>query len=96
MKNRFLEAIKDFFFIFISTFIIATLLNYINPDISLNKYWGKLGTLNWVNIYNSPNLNGLIVLGFILGGISFMIYFSTKKTKQNLSRKVFHLYYTSD
>lgn len=72
MNNRFSDAIKDFIFIVISTFIIATLLNYINPDISLNKYWGKLGTLNWVNIYNSPNLNGLIVLGFILGGISFI------------------------
>ncbi|OEK72784.1 hypothetical protein AST03_13085 [Staphylococcus equorum] len=84
MNNRFLDAIKDFIFIVISTFIIATLLNYINPDLSLNKYWSKLGHLNWVNIYDSQNLNGLIVFGFILGSISFIydIFFS-KKSKSD-------------
>ncbi|RIM91290.1 hypothetical protein BU100_12635 [Staphylococcus xylosus] len=93
MKHRFLEAIKDCFFIVISTFIIATLLNYINPDISFNKYWSKLGNLDWVNIYNSPNLNGLIVLG----SISFIYdMFFSKENEKNLSRQVFHLYYTSD
>ncbi|PTE84545.1 hypothetical protein [Staphylococcus equorum] len=81
MKHRFLDAIKDFIFIVMFTFILATLLNYINPDISFNKYWSKLGNLDWVNIYNSPNLNGLIVLGVILGVISFIydMFFSNEK-----------------
>ncbi|PKI11435.1 hypothetical protein CW743_13755 [Staphylococcus shinii] len=84
MKHRFLEAIKDCFFI-----VISTLLNYINPDISFNKYWSKLGNLDWVNIYNSPNLNGLIVLGII--SFIYDMFFS-KENEKNLSRKVFHLY----
>lgn len=85
MNKKIIDATKDFAFIIIFTFIIATTLNYINPDISFNKFWSKLGNLGWINIYDSQNLNGLIVLGFILGCISFIydIFFRKEKTSNS-------------
>ncbi|MDS3883504.1 hypothetical protein RJB71_10925 [Staphylococcus hominis] len=41
-------------------------------NISLNKYGNKLAKLELINIYENNNLNGLVTLGFILAGLSFV------------------------
>ena len=48
------------------------MLNYMDLNISLNKYGSKLGNLGLINIYENNNLNGLVTLGFILAGLSFV------------------------
>lgn len=59
------------------------MLAYMDLNISLNKYWSKLGNLGLINIYEDNNLNGLLTLGFILAGLSFVYdMFFKKETKE--------------
>ena len=41
-------------------------------NINLNKYGSKLGNLGIINFYENNNLNGLVTIGFILAGLSFV------------------------
>ncbi|MBF7019719.1 hypothetical protein ISO99_07315 [Staphylococcus sp. 18_1_E_LY] len=56
-------------------------------NISLNKYWSKLGNLGLINIYENNNLNGLLTLGFILAGLSFIYDMFFKKATKNSKQK---------
>ncbi|RIO81262.1 hypothetical protein, partial [Staphylococcus gallinarum] len=69
-------------FIILISFIIATILNFFNLDMSLNKIGTKLGELELIHIYANNNLNGLISLGILLAIISF-IYDMLLKNKEN-------------
>ncbi|MFH4908077.1 hypothetical protein [Staphylococcus cohnii] len=41
-------------------------------NIHLNQFGNKIEKLGLVNIYENKNLNGLLPLGFILAGLSFI------------------------
>ena len=56
-------------------------------NISLNKYWSKLGNLGLINIYENNNLNGLVTLGFILAILSFVYDMFFKKETKEVKRK---------
>ncbi|MGL3984702.1 hypothetical protein ACM66P_10875 [Staphylococcus hominis] len=56
-------------------------------NISLNKYWSKLGNLGLINIYENNNLNGLVTLGFILAGLSFVYDMLFKKESKEVKQK---------
>lgn len=56
-------------------------------NISLNKYWSKLGNLRLINIYENNNLNGLVTLGFILAGLSFVYDMLFKKESKEVKQK---------
>ena len=53
-------------------------------NISLNKYWSKLGNLGLINIYENNNLNGLVTLGFILAILSFVYDMFLRKRLKRL------------
>ena len=63
------------------------MLNYMDWNISLNKYWSKLGNLGLINIYENNNLNGLVTLGFILAGLSFVYDMLFKKESIEVKQK---------
>ncbi|GAA8624344.1 hypothetical protein ACUW58_002655 [Staphylococcus saprophyticus] len=63
------------------------MLNYMDLNISLNKYWSKLGNLGLINIYENNNLNGLVTLGFILAGLSFVYDMLFKKESKEVKQK---------
>ncbi|MCE5002219.1 hypothetical protein KJJ36_07380 [Staphylococcus pseudoxylosus] len=46
-----------------------------------NKIWSTLGILNLVHIFNNNELNGLLVLGVILGVIEFILGFTMSDKK---------------
>ncbi|MDN5830327.1 MAG: hypothetical protein L0L59_07795 [Staphylococcus equorum] len=51
-----------------------------------NRVWSSLGNLELINIFKDKELNGMIVLGLILGFIAFILGFSSfekvKKSKK--------------
>lgn len=63
------------------------MLNYMDLNISLNKYGSKLGNLGLINIYENNNLNGLVTLGFILAGLSFVYDMLFKKESKEVKQK---------
>ena len=63
------------------------MLSYMDLNISLNKYWSKLGNLGLINIYENNNLNGLVTLGFILAGLSFVYDMLFKKESKEVKQK---------
>ena len=87
IKNKFFKAIKDVIIIILIIFLVATVLNYMDWNISLNKYWSKLGNLGLINIYENNNLNGLVTLGFILAILSFVYDMFFKKETKEVKRK---------
>lgn len=48
-------------------------------NIHLNQFGNKIEKLGLVNIYINKNLNGLLSLGFILAGLSFIYDMFFKK-----------------
>ena len=56
-------------------------------NINLNKYGSKLGNLGLINIYENNNLNGLVTLGFILAGLSFVYDMLFKKESKEVKQK---------
>ena len=87
IKNKFWKAIKDAIIIILIIFLVATVLDYMNLNISLNKYGDKFAKLELINIYKNNNLNGLLTLGFILAGLSFVYDMFLKKETKEVKRK---------
>ena len=56
-------------------------------NISLNKYGSKLENLGLINIYENNNLNGLVTIGFILAGLSFVYDMLFKKESKEVKQK---------
>lgn len=72
MGQRLYSGLKDGLFVFISIILIALVLNFTGLDFGHNRIWNALAKLNLVNIFSDKELNGLIVLAFILGILSFV------------------------
>lgn len=87
IKKKFWKAIKDAIIIILIIFLVATVLDYMNLNISLNKYGDKLAKLELINIYKNNNLNGLLTIGFILAGLSFVYDMFLKKETKEVKRK---------
>lgn len=87
IKNKFWKAIKDAIIIILVIFLVATVLDYMDLNISLNKYGNKLAKLELINIYKNNNLNGLLTLGFIIAGLSFVYDIFSKKETKEIKRK---------
>jgi len=81
IKTKFFKAIKDAMIIIFIILLITTLLDYMNLNINLNQFGNKIGDLGLINIYENKNLNGLLSLGFILAGLSFIYDMFFKKAK---------------
>lgn len=86
VKKRIVNGVKDGFFVFIGVVIIAIILNVTGLNMGHNRIWSSLGNLELINIFKDKELNGLIVLSFILGFIAFILGFSSfdkvKKSKK--------------
>lgn len=67
---------KDGAFVFINIILITLLLNFTGFNFGHNRIWSNLGDLGLINIFNDNQLNGFIVLGFILGIIAFIFGFA--------------------
>lgn len=84
MSKKVIEGIKEGLTIFIIAIAIAIVLNILNLNIGYNRFWKYLGDLGIINIFDNKTLNGLIILGFIIGFIVFLInLFSSDKEEKD-------------
>ncbi|WP_437750524.1 hypothetical protein [Staphylococcus shinii] len=81
MSRRVINGLKDGLFVLISVTLVTLLLNYSGWDFGRNKIWNALGNLNLVHVFNNNELNGLLVLGVILGVIAFILGFTMSDKK---------------
>ena len=81
MGKRVVNAIKEGLSIFVPLVIVAITLNFLKLDIGYNRFWTYLGKLGIVNFFDEKPLNGLVVLGFLLGLTVFVLalFFPDKK-----------------
>ncbi len=75
LNKRFISGIKDGSFVFVCAILLALLLNFMNFDFSYNRFWTYLGNLELITFFDNKQLNGLIILGFILSVIVFVLGF---------------------
>ncbi|MDS3888377.1 hypothetical protein [Staphylococcus hominis] len=84
MSKKVIEGIKEGLTIFIIAIAIAIVLNILDLNIGYNRFWKYLGNLEIINIFDNKELNGLIILGFIIGVIVFLInLFSSDKEDED-------------
>ena len=84
MSKKVIEGIKEGLTIFIIAIAIAIVLNILDLNIGYNRFWKYLGNLGIINIFDNKTLNGLIILGFIIGFIVFLInLFSSNKEDED-------------
>ncbi|MGX0553087.1 hypothetical protein [Staphylococcus hominis] len=84
MSKKVIEGIKEGLTIFMIAIAIAIVLNILDLNIGYNKFWKYLGNLGIINIFDNKELNGLIILGFIIGFIVFLInLFSSDKEDED-------------
>lgn len=84
MSKKVIEGIKEGLTIFIIAIAIAIVLNILDLNIGYNRFWKYLGNLEIINIFDNKELNGLIILGFIIGFIVFLInLFSSDKEDED-------------
>ena len=79
-----MKAIKEGLSVFVLLTIVAIALNFLKLDIGYSKFWTYLGNLEIIQFFDEKSLNGLIILGFLLGLIVFILalFFPDKdKTK---------------
>ena len=88
VKYRVMSGLKDGLFVFIGVVLIALFFNYTGIHFGHNRLWGSLGNLNVINIFEDKALNGLLILGVILGMIAFILGFASPKiiSLKNLKR----------
>lgn len=84
MSKKVIEGIKEGLTILIIAIAIAIVLNILDLNIGYNKFWKYLGNLRIINFFDNEALNGLIILGFIIGVIIFLInLFSSDKKDED-------------
>lgn len=84
MSKKAIEGIKEGLTIFVIAIAIAIVLNILDLNIGYNRFWKYLGNLGIINIFDNKSLNGLIILGFIIGCIVFLInLFSSDKEDED-------------
>lgn len=86
MNKRIISGLKDGLFVFIVAILIALILNFMDFNFGHNRIWTYLGNLELINIFDDKELNGLVILGFILSIIAFALGCSSpdkdKKAKE--------------
>ncbi|PTK89724.1 hypothetical protein [Staphylococcus gallinarum] len=75
MNKRFISGIKGGSYVFVCPILLALLLNFMDFDFGYNRFWTYLGNLELITFFDNKQLNGLIILGFILGVIAFVLVF---------------------
>ncbi|MCD8851324.1 hypothetical protein NGB28_06490 [Staphylococcus xylosus] len=83
MSRRVISGLKGGLFVLISVVLIAFLLNYLGWDFGKNRIWNGLGNLNLIQFFNNNELNGLLVLGMILGVVAFILGFTMSDKKSH-------------
>ena len=84
MSKKVIEGIKEGLTILVIAIAIAIVLNILDLNIGYNRFWKYLGNLGIINIFDNKALNGLIILGFIIGVIVFLInLFSSNKEDED-------------
>ena len=84
MSKKVIEGIKEGLTILVIAIAIAIVLNILDLNIGYNRFWKYLGNLEIINIFDNKELNGLIILGFIIGVIVFLInLFSSDKEDED-------------
>ena len=84
MSKKVIEGIKEGLTILVIAIAIAIVLNILDLNIGYNRFWKYLGNLGIINIFDNKTLNGLIILGFIIGFIVFLInLFSSDKEDED-------------
>ncbi|WP_145438693.1 hypothetical protein [Staphylococcus hominis] len=73
MSKKVIEGIKEGLTICIIAIVIAIVLNILDLNIGYNKFWKYLGNLGIINIFDNKALIGLIILGFVIGLVVFLI-----------------------
>ncbi|MCH4519776.1 hypothetical protein [Staphylococcus equorum] len=72
LSKRIITGIKDGVFVFVCSVLLALVLNFMDFDLGHNRFWAYLGNLELITFFDNRELNGLIVLGFILGIVAFV------------------------
>jgi hypothetical protein len=83
LKVRVINGLKDGLFVFVGAILIAFILNFINLDFDDNRIWTALGNLGLIKLFDDNQLNGLVILGFILGVFAFALGFSSDKNQNS-------------
>ncbi|PTJ42992.1 hypothetical protein [Mammaliicoccus sciuri] len=73
MGIRVMNGIKEGLSVFVLLVIVAITLNFLKLDIGYSRFWTYLGNLGIINFFDEKPLNGLVVLGFLLGLIVFVL-----------------------
>ncbi|SCU22279.1 Uncharacterised protein [Staphylococcus xylosus] len=81
MSRRVISGLKDGLFVLISVMLVTFILNFLEWDFGRNRIWSALGNLNLVHVFNNNELNGLLILGMILGVIAFILGFTVSDKK---------------
>lgn len=87
MKIRIINGLKDGSFVFVCGILLALVLNFMDFNFGHNKFWTYLGNLELITFFDNTQLNGLIVLAFILGAIAFVLGFSSPDDEKSKEGK---------
>ncbi|HDC7786465.1 MULTISPECIES: hypothetical protein [Staphylococcus] len=81
MGKRVVNGIKEGLSVFVLSVIVAIILNFLKLDIGYSRFWTYLSNLGIINFFDEKPLNGLVILGFLLGLIVFVLalFFPDKK-----------------
>ena len=52
---------------------VAIILNFRDFGVGYNKFWSFLGSFEYIKFFDEQPLNGLVVLGFLLGLVVFVL-----------------------
>lgn len=71
--KRVINAVKEGLSVLIITVIVAIILNFWDFGFEYSKFWGYLGNFGIINFFDEKPLNGLVVSGFLLGLVVFIL-----------------------
>lgn len=71
--KRVASAIKEGLYVLIMTIIVAIILNFWDFGFGYSKFWSFLGSFGFIKFFDEQPLNGLVVLGFLLGLVVFIL-----------------------
>ena len=75
--KRVVNGIKEGVSVFVFIVIIAIIINYMDLNTRVNNIWNYLGNFEIIKIFDDNALNGLIVLGILIGlGVFVLALFS--------------------
>lgn len=81
MGKRVVKAAQEGLSVLVLCVVVAIILNFSKMDFGYNRFWTYLGNFEIINFFDEKELNGLIVLGFLLGLIVFVLSLSLSNKK---------------